>query len=27
MMMIVLRPLALLGLRSRWHRHFRPRPL
>src|SRR5262249_48999879 len=27
MMMIVLRLLPLLGLKSRWHRHFRPRPL
>ena len=27
MMMIVLRLLPLLGLKSRWHRHFSPRPL
>src|ERR1700746_2711335 len=27
MMMIVLRLLSLLGLKSRWHRHFSPRPL
>src|SRR6476659_2593870 len=27
MMMIVLRLLSLLGLKSRWHRHFRLRPL
>src|SRR5215469_5092361 len=27
MMMIVLRPLLLVGLKSRWHRHFRLRPL
>src|SRR6185312_10252684 len=27
MMMIVLRLLSLLGLKSRWHRHFRPRRL
>src|SRR5690242_3312084 len=26
MMMIVLRLLSLLDLKSRWHRHFRPRP-
>src|SRR6201993_4267246 len=26
MMMIVLRLLWLLGLKSRWHRHFSPRP-
>ena len=26
MMMIVLRLLSLLGLKSRWHRHFSPRP-
>src|SRR6476619_5362596 len=27
MMMIVLRLLSLLGLKSRWHRHFSPRRL
>src|SRR6185437_12117129 len=27
MMIIVLRLLSLLGLKSRWHRHFSPRPL
>ena len=27
MMMIVLRLLSLLGLKSRWHRHFSARPL
>jgi hypothetical protein len=27
MMMIVLRLLSLLGLKSRWHRHFSPHPL
>src|SRR5690242_12094700 len=27
MMMIVLRLLSLLGLKSQWHRHFSPRPL
>src|SRR5579862_8558315 len=27
MMMIVLRLLSLLGLKSRWHRHFSHRPL
>ena len=27
MMMIVLRLRSLLGLKSRWNRHFRPRPL
>src|SRR5690348_13019866 len=27
MMMIVLHLLSLLGLKSRWHRHFSPRPL
>src|SRR5215475_4241055 len=27
MTMIVLRLLSLLGLKSRWHRHFSPRPL
>src|SRR6478752_6669655 len=27
MMMIVLRLLSLLCLKSRWHRHFSPRPL
>jgi len=27
MMMIVLRLLSPLGLKSRWYRHFRPRPL
>src|SRR6478752_5329537 len=27
MMMTVLRLLSLLGLKSRWHRHFSPRPL
>ena len=26
MMMTVLRLLSLLGLKSRWHRHFSPRP-